>query len=48
MLVQAFAYERAGNRGLAEFWVNAEQGWCEEFPILQAIAMRLLAQRETR
>jgi putative hydrolase of HD superfamily len=48
MLFQALAYERSGNRGLAEFWVGADQGWCDEFPILRALALQLLAQRETR
>jgi len=46
MLVQALAYERAGNRNLAEFWHDAEQGWNDEFPILRALAADLVAQRD--
>ena len=45
MLVQALAYERAGNRAMAEFWIDVEQGWSAEFPILRAMAVRLLALR---
>ena len=43
MLVQALSYERAGNRGLSEFWTNAERGWSDEFPILRELAEQLLA-----
>lgn len=44
MLVQALAYERAGNRNLAEFWQGAEAGW-DEFPLLAECAALLLAER---
>jgi putative hydrolases of HD superfamily len=43
MLVQALAYERAGNRGLGEFWRNAGAGWSDEFPFVRAIAEQLTA-----
>lgn len=43
MLVQALAYERAGNRGLGEFWRNAGAGWSDEFPVVRAIAEHLIA-----
>ncbi len=45
MLAQALLYERAGNRGLAEFWAGAERDWGDEFPILEALAAQLLARR---
>ncbi|MGQ9548946.1 MAG: HD domain-containing protein [Roseiflexus sp.] len=44
MLVQALAYERAGNRLLDEFWIDATAG-LEEFPDLMAFVARLAAQR---
>jgi putative hydrolase of HD superfamily len=44
-LAQALAYERAGNRNLGEFWEHAAQDWGDEFPILRAIAERLIALR---
>ncbi len=43
-LVQALAYERAGNRLLDEFWIDATAG-LEEFPVLMAFVDRLAAQR---
>jgi putative hydrolases of HD superfamily len=43
MLVQALAYERSGNRGLAEFWRDADAGWSGEFPIVRAMAEQLIA-----
>lgn len=45
MLMQALIYERAGNRNLDEFWVNAEQGWSDEFPIVRELATQLVHQR---
>lgn len=45
MLAQALAYERAGNRAMAEFWEDADTGWSGEFPLVQALADRLLAER---
>ena len=46
MLAQALAYERAGNRALAEFWIDVEHGWSDEFPILRSLAMQLLTLRD--
>lgn len=43
-LVQALAYERAGNRSLDEFWMNASEG-LTEFPHLAAFVAWLAAQR---
>lgn len=45
MLAQALAYERAGNRALAEFWQGADEGWDEEFPALREIALHLAGLR---
>lgn len=47
LLAQALSYERAGSRALDEFWVDAAQGWGEEFPIFHMLAVQLLAQRGT-
>lgn len=47
MLMQALLYERAGNRNLDEFWVNADQGWSDEFPIVRAFATALIYQRQS-
>jgi putative hydrolase of HD superfamily len=47
MLAQALAYERAGNRALTEFWIDADQGWSDEFPILGSLAMHLLEVRDS-
>ena len=44
LLAQALAYEQAGQRGLDEFWVLAEQGW-DEFPPLAELARELAARR---
>ena len=44
-LVQALAYERAGNRSLDEFWVDAAEG-LDEFPDLAAFVTWLAAQRD--
>ncbi|MEN9937707.1 MAG: hypothetical protein RLZZ387_4286 [Chloroflexota bacterium] len=41
MLAQALAYERAGSRGLDEFWQGVEHGWDEAFPVLRQIALHL-------
>ncbi|GIW03089.1 HD domain-containing protein [Roseiflexus sp.] len=46
MLAQALAYERAGNRSLDEFWVDATGGLAE-FPHLAAFVTWLAAQRPT-
>ncbi|MCS6839426.1 MAG: HD domain-containing protein [Roseiflexus sp.] len=43
-LVQALAYERAGNRSLDEFWVDASEELAE-FPDLAAFVTWLAAQR---
>jgi putative hydrolases of HD superfamily len=45
MLTQALAYERAGNRGLSEFWRGADAGWSDEFPLVRAMAEQLIARR---
>ncbi|MCU0491976.1 MAG: HD domain-containing protein [Chloroflexaceae bacterium] len=47
MLVQALAYEQAGNRSLAEFWDAPDAEWSDEFPAVQALARELAAKRET-
>lgn len=45
MLAQALAYERAGARGLGEFWEERD-GWGEEFPLVRALAEQLFAEHE--
>ncbi|MEO7910709.1 MAG: HD domain-containing protein [Roseiflexaceae bacterium] len=45
LLTQALAYERAGSRGLGEFWEDIEDGWGDEFPILRELAADILARR---
>ncbi|MEM8533474.1 MAG: HD domain-containing protein [Chloroflexota bacterium] len=45
VLAQAFAYERAGNRNLSEFWQNAEQD-LDEFPLIQTMIADLQKLRE--
>jgi putative hydrolase of HD superfamily len=45
MLAQAMAYERAGNRALAEFWRGVDEGWNAEFPLVREIALFLHGQR---
>lgn len=45
MLAQAVAYERAGARGLGEFWEERD-GWGEEFPLVRALAEQLFAEHE--
>jgi putative hydrolases of HD superfamily len=45
MLSQTLAYERAGARGLGEFW-EERNGWGEEFPIVRALADQLFAEHE--
>jgi putative hydrolases of HD superfamily len=47
MLAQALAYERAGSRALSEFWVGADRGWSDEFPLVRALAAKLIEQRKT-
>jgi putative hydrolase of HD superfamily len=44
LLAQALAYERAGNRNLAEFWCGWEAGW-DGFPALAELATELQARR---
>jgi putative hydrolase of HD superfamily len=44
MLAQALAYERAGQRDLDEFWVDAARGW-DEFPLLGELAAELAGRR---
>jgi 5'-deoxynucleotidase len=46
MLAQALAYERAGSRALAEFWVGADAGWSDEFSMVGALAAGLLERHE--
>lgn len=45
MLGQALAYERAGARGLGEFWEERD-GWGEEFPLVRALADQLFSEHE--
>lgn len=45
MLAQTLAYERAGARGLGEFWED-RNGWGEEFPAVRALADQLYAEHE--
>lgn len=45
MLIQALAYERAGSRGMGEFWADADGLWSDEFPIIGELTDQLLAQR---
>jgi putative hydrolase of HD superfamily len=45
LLGQALAYERAGARGLGEFW-GERNGWGEEFPVVRALADTLFAEHE--
>lgn len=46
LLAQALAYERAGHRGLGEFWEGAAAGWDAEFPILAELADLLILERQ--
>lgn len=46
MLLQALAYEQAGNKGMAEFWEGSEEGWSSEFPEIRAFARRLINERD--
>lgn len=45
MLAQTLAYERAGARGLGEFW-EERNGWGEEFPLVRALADQLYAEHQ--
>jgi putative hydrolase of HD superfamily len=45
ILVQALAYERAGSRGLEDFWEDSDSGWSDEFPMLRVMVNDLLAER---
>lgn len=45
MLGQALAYERAGSRGLGEFWEERD-GWSDEFPLVRALAEQLYVEHE--
>jgi putative hydrolase of HD superfamily len=45
MLSQALLYERGGNRAMAEFWEDADEGWSDEFPLIRDMVLRLLAER---
>lgn len=47
MLSQALAYERAGHRGMAEFWhdIDFNESWSDEFPMIRALAARLVDAR---
>lgn len=45
MLGQALAYERAGARGLNEFWEELHN-WGEEFPVVRALAEQLAHEHE--
>jgi putative hydrolase of HD superfamily len=44
MLAQALAYERAGNRAMAEFWEDIDEGWSDEFPLVRAMADEMRAR----
>lgn len=46
MLSQALAYERAGNRGMDEFWQDIDEGWSDEFPTVLEIVAQLRHARE--
>jgi putative hydrolase of HD superfamily len=46
LLAQALAYEQAGSRTLDKFWDGAADNWGEEFPLLRALAERLVRARE--
>jgi putative hydrolase of HD superfamily len=45
MLTQALLYERSGSRAMAEFWDDADEGWSDEFPLVQSLAASLVAER---
>lgn len=45
LLGQALSYERAGARGLGDFW-GERDGWGEEFPLVLALADQLYAEHE--
>lgn len=45
MLSQALAYEKAGSRVMGEFWEDIEEGWSDEFPIIQHIVEHLKKER---
>jgi len=45
MLAQALAYERAGSRAMGEFFEGGA-AWADEFPIVRALAERVLAEHE--
>jgi putative hydrolase of HD superfamily len=45
MLTQALAYERNGSRVMGEFWYDIDEGWSDEFPLVQALVAQLIAER---
>lgn len=45
MLTQALAYEQAGSRAMGEFWEDVDEGWSDEFPLIQALVDCLKVQR---
>lgn len=45
MLTQALAYEWAGSRVMDEFWVDIQDGWSDEFALVQEMAADLLRRR---
>jgi putative hydrolase of HD superfamily len=47
MLLQALAYERAGHRGMAEFWEDIDTGWSDEFPLVKEMAAGLIVERNS-
>lgn len=47
MLSQALAYERAGSRAMAEFWIDVDGSWSAEFPIVRTLAEQMVVARHT-
>jgi putative hydrolase of HD superfamily len=45
MLNQALLYERSGNPAMAEFWADIDDGWSDEFPLVQELAAQLMTGR---
>lgn len=45
MLTQALVYERNGSHAMAEFWEGIDEGWSDEFPLVQELVANLLLAR---
>ncbi len=45
MLLQALAYEQAGNQATAEFWADIDTVRNAEFPLLETLTSQLMAAR---